>query len=232
MSAAQANRGDLSPQVQERRLGGTVLRTYRDTVDLELVVPNKRQPRIGNQGDGELQRQIEANAGLFEPLLVEPDPDIRNKLRIIDGERRWTNSRLLVEQGREQYRRIPVEVNDRTLPEEERLRVWLYIHQQRKEWDAREKEAVASRLVELTGRASTASMLGISMRELDKLIDVYDLSRRFTKLRDPRTAIAWARELGGINKKLLTPSAIDAVVDKVNQQRITNSKDLRAGFPS
>src|SRR5262249_16010873 len=31
----------------------------------------------------------------------------------------------------------------------------------------------------------------------------------------------------GVSKKLLTPSVVDAVVDKVAQKRITNSKDLR-----
>jgi ParB family chromosome partitioning protein len=31
----------------------------------------------------------------------------------------------------------------------------------------------------------------------------------------------------GVSKKLLTPSVIEAVVTKVNQKRITNSKDLR-----
>jgi ParB family chromosome partitioning protein len=213
--------------LQERRLGGTLLRTYRAKVDLEKVIPNERQPRLGLKVDEELQRQIEANGGLFEPLLVEPHPDSAGMFRIIDGERRWTNSRILVEQGREQYRQIPVEVTDRTLTEEERLRVWIYIHRQRKEWDAREKEMVAYRLVELTGRASTANILGITVRELDKLVEVFELSGRFTKLRDSGSAITWARELMGVSKKLLTPTVTEAVVAKVNQQRITNSKDLR-----
>ncbi len=31
----------------------------------------------------------------------------------------------------------------------------------------------------------------------------------------------------GVRKKLLVPSVIDAAVQKVNQKRITNSKDLR-----
>jgi ParB family chromosome partitioning protein len=31
----------------------------------------------------------------------------------------------------------------------------------------------------------------------------------------------------GVSKKLLTPSVVDAVVDKVSRKRITNSKDLR-----
>src|SRR5262249_53250967 len=43
----------------------------------------------------------------------------------------------------------------------------------------------------------------------------------------PSAAITWARELMGVSKKLLTPSVIDAVVEKAEQKRITNSKDLR-----
>ncbi len=40
-------------------------------------------------------------------------------------------------------------------------------------------------------------------------------------------AIAPRGKLMGVSKKLLVPSVIDAVVNKVNQKRITNSKDLR-----
>src|SRR5262249_41724757 len=79
---------------QERRLGRTVLRTYRDEVDLDEIVPNPKQPRMGPKEDPELQRQIEANEGIFEPLLLEPYPDIPNKFRIIDGDRRWTIPRF------------------------------------------------------------------------------------------------------------------------------------------
>jgi ParB family chromosome partitioning protein len=213
--------------LQERRLGKTVLRTYRSKADIDDVYPNDRQPRLGAKEDEELQRQIEANEGLFEPLLVEPHPDQPDKLRIIDGERRWTNSRILVSQGREQYRHIPVEVTDRTLTDEERLRVWIYIHRQRREWDAKEKEMVAYRLVQLVGRAGAANILGVSVRELDKLVDIFEVSEKFTGLREPAAAITWARELTGLSKKLITPSVVDAVVRKVEQRRITNSKDLR-----
>src|SRR5712671_4442053 len=209
--------------LQERRLDRTVLRTYRTKVDLDDVVPNGNQPRLGPKEDDELQRQIEANEGLFEPLLVEPHPELPGKFLIIDGDRRWTNSQKLVEQGREQYRQIPVEVTDRTLTEDERLRVWIYIHRQRKEWDAKEKEMVAYRLVDLVGRASAANILGITVRELDKLVEVFELSEKFTALREPGSAITWARELMGVSKKLLTAPVISAVVRKVNQKRITNS---------
>src|SRR5690348_14849093 len=121
MSSYLDNRSD-APRVvsmQERRLGGTLLRPYQTQADLDSIVPNERQPRTGNKVDEELQRQIEANEGLFEPLLVEPHPEIRDKFRIVDGERRWTNLQILVQQGREQYQQIPIEVIDRTLTEEE-----------------------------------------------------------------------------------------------------------------
>ena len=226
----QADRSGNEARViglQERRLGPTVLRTYRTKVDIESLVPNERQPRLGPKEDDELQRQIEANEGIFEPLLVEPHPDIKGKFRIIDGERRWTNSGVLVRQGRQHFRQVPVEVTDRTLTDEERLRVWIYIHRQRKEWDAREKEMVAYRLVDLIGRASAANILGISLRELDRLVEVFELSSRFTGLRDPSASVSWARELASVSKKLLTPEVVEVVVRQVNKKRVTNSKDLR-----
>ncbi len=215
-------------QWQERRLGRTILRTYRDTRDLYDVVPNERQPRMGPKEDLELQRQIEANEGIFEPLLVEPHPDLAGKLRIIDGDRRWTNSKVLVEiQKKDVYRRIPLEITDRTLTDDERLRVWIYIHRQRKEWDAKEKEMVAYGLVDIVGRASAANILGVTVRELDKLVEIYELSEKLTNLPEPGSSITWAREIKNINKSLLTPSVLDTIVQKVNDNEITNSKEIR-----
>ena len=215
-------------QWQERRLGRTILRTYRDMRDLYDVVPNERQPRMGPKVDLELQRQIEANEGIFEPLLVEPHPDIEGKFRIIDGDRRWTNSKVLVElQKKDEFRRIPLEITDRTLTDDERLRVWIYIHRQRKEWDAKEKEMVAYGLVDIVGRASAANILGVTVRELDKLVDIYELSEKLTNLPEPGSSITWAREIKNINKSLLTPTVLDTIVRKVNENEITNSKDIR-----
>src|SRR6266568_5512490 len=106
----------VPPAWQERRLGRQVLRTRRATVDLYDVFPNERQPRIGPKEDPELQRQIEANEGVFEPLLLEPHPEHDDKYRIIDGDRRWSNSKILVEvQKKEQYRQLPAEITDKTL---------------------------------------------------------------------------------------------------------------------
>jgi ParB family chromosome partitioning protein len=185
------------------------------------------QPRLGPKEDEELQRQIRENGGIFEPLLVEPHPSAPDKFRIIDGERRWTNSKLLAAQGKDQFRTIPVEITDRTLSDEDRLRVWIYIHRQRKEWDAKEKEMVAYQLIQLVGHVMAADILGISSRELDRLVEVFELSERFKGIKDLSASITWARELIGVNKKLRTPTVIDAVVEKVAQKRITNSKELR-----
>lgn len=209
-------------------MGRTLLRTYRDSVDLYDVFPNDKQPRRGPKHDPELQRQIEANEGVFEPILLEPHPENRDKFRIIDGDRRWTNSKDLVEiHKKEQYRTLPAEITDRTLTDEERFRVWIYIHRQRREWDAKEKEMVAYSLVDMVGRASAANILGITVRELDKLVEVYDLSEKLTNLPEPGASITWAREIKNLNKKLLTPSVLDTVIRKVNEQEITNSKDIR-----
>ena len=212
----------------ERRLERTILRTYRDDVDLYDVLPNDKQPRMGPKEDPELQRQIEANGAVFEPLLLEPHPAHQQKFRIIDGDRRWTNSKVLVEsQKKEQYRVLPAEITDRALTDEERFRVWVYIHRQRKEWDAKEKEMVAYQLVNLAGRASAANILGITVRELDKLVEVYDLSEKLTGLPEPGSSITWAREIKNINRKLLTPSVLDTIIRRINENEITNSKDVR-----
>lgn len=212
----------------ERRLERTILRTYRDDVDLDDVLPNDKQPRMGPKEDLELQRQIEANGAVFEPLLLEPHPLHDEKFRIIDGDRRWTNSKVLVEtQKKEQYRVLPAEITDHTLTDEERFRVWVYIHRQRKEWDAKEKEMVAYQLVNLAGRASAANILGITVRELDKLVEVYELSEKLRNLPEPGASITWAREIKNINKKLLTPAVLDTIIRRVNENEITNSKDVR-----
>ena len=55
--------------------------------------------------------------------------------------------------------------------------------------DAKEKEMVAYQLVKLVGRAGAANILGITVRDLDKLVEVFELSEKFTNLREPGAAI-------------------------------------------
>ena len=154
----------------ERKLGNIVLRTYRRSLDLNEIEPNPLQPRTGPKIDARLQRQIEANEGVFEPLLVEPHPEKEQMFRIIDGERRWTNCGELVAGGKEQYRILPTEVVDRTLTDDERLRVWVYIHRQRKEWSARDKENVAQQLVRHVGRQQQQTFSAHQSEKLTNLL--------------------------------------------------------------
>jgi len=86
---------------------------------------------------------------------------------------------------------------------------------------------VAYQLIKLVGRSSAAEILGITFRELDRLVEIFELSERFRGLKEFGASITWARELIGLSKNLRTPGVIDAVVEKVAQKRITNSKDLR-----
>lgn len=211
----------------ERKLGDVVLRMYERRLSIDEMEPNPAQPRSGEKVDPRLQRQIEANEGVFEPLLVEPHPDKDGMFRIVDGERRWSNCRELVAEGKDEYGTLPATIIDRTLTDDERLRIWVHIHRQRKEWSARDKENVANQLVKYLGKAVAADILGIRTREVDKLVDTYVLSTRFNDLPDKSAAITWARELQGIAKKLMTPEVIDAVVDKVQRRQITNSKEIR-----
>jgi len=91
----------------------------------------------------------------------------------------------------------------------------------------KEKEMVAFSLVSMVGRASAANILGITVREVDKLCEIYELSEKLTNVREPGASITWAREIKNLSKKLLTPTILDTVIRRINDQEITNSKDVR-----
>ncbi len=222
---------------QPRTFGRDTLETQRGTATLEEVRPNPNQPRQGPKEDQQLKSEILENGGIFEPLLVEPYPEIPDVYRIIDGERRYTNSEEIVKDLKAQaasdeevnrFFRVPVEIINRTLTDEERFRVWVYIHRQRKEWTRREKEMVAYSLVTHMDRARAAAVLGISVRELDKTVVVYETSRKLTGLKDPEAAITWAREIHNISPRYRTPEVEAALIRKINAGKMINSKDVRA----
>ena len=222
---------------QPRTFGRDTLETKRGTATLEEVRPNPNQPRQGPKEDPQLKAEILDNGGIFEPLLVEPHPEIPEVYRIIDGERRYTNSEEIVKDLRaegssdeeiDRYYRVPVEIIRRALTDEERYRVWVYIHRQRKEWTRREKEMVAYSLVTHMDRARAAAVLGISVRELDKTVAVYETSRKLTGLRDPDAAITWAREINNVSPKYRTQEVEAALIRKINAGKMINSKDVRS----
>ena len=56
---------------------------------------------------------------------------------------------------------------------------------------------------------------------------IYELSEKLGDLREPGSSITWAREIKNLNKKLVTPTVLDSIVKKINERKITNSKDIR-----
>ena len=86
MVSSKSESSQVVRGMNERKLGNVILRTYERKLDIDEIEPNPMQPRSGPKLDARLQRQIEANDGIFEPLLVEPHPNTTSKFRIIDGE--------------------------------------------------------------------------------------------------------------------------------------------------
>jgi len=222
---------------QPRTFGRDILETRRGIADINDIVPNPNQPRKGPKLDLQLKKEIIENGGLFEPMLVEPHPEFTDKYRIIDGDRRHSNSLEIVKDMESQnasaeeigpYRNLPIELIKRTLTDEERFRVWVFIHRQRKEWTRREKEMVAYSLVEHMDRARAAAILGITIRELDKTVVIYETSTKLVGLQDPDAAITWAREIHNVSPKYRTPDVETALTRKINEKKLVNSKEIRA----
>ena len=212
----------------ERHLGPVVLHVRSATLDLYQLVPNPNQPRMGPKDDPELRNNILANNGLLEPILVEPHPQYKDKWQIIDGDRRWNNCKILVEADKkEAFKKLPVEICDRTLTDEERLRAWVNIHIHRKDWTVKEKERTAYKLVQMIDRVKAANILGISVKDVDKLCKTYELSDRMSSIPNPDASITYAREIISLPAYLRAEPIESTIVKKVNDGIITSSKHIR-----
>jgi len=185
---------------------------------------------MGPKDDPELRKNILENNGLLEPILVEPhpNPEYVGKYQIIDGDRRWNNCKILVEADKkEMFRKLPVEICNRTLTEEERLRAWVSIHIHRKDWSVKEKERTAYRLVTIVDRAMAANLLGITIREVDKLVKTFELSDRMSSSPNPDASITYAREIISLPEYIRAEPLESAIVKKINNGIITSSKQIR-----
>lgn len=239
-TASNNNSGDWL----ERPFGADVLKTKRVTgVHFERLVPNPEQPRQSEWFSEGLKIEILESNGVFEPLLVEPLPGEPDKYMIIDGHRRWTNTRKIIDEieaekeklGKEAYDLryktfafVNVEVTDHPLDLEERLRVWIHIHRQRKEWNLHEREETAYQLLKLLLPEKAARLLGIRVAEMTKLAETYEIAEKFRKgLEDESSAITWGREVANLAPKFRSDELIEALVDKVSKGLIVNSKDVR-----
>jgi len=212
----------------KRKLGPSEFTMTRTKISIFKLRPNNDQPRQAwDLPDEELQRQIIANGGLWEPILVEPILDNDDEFQIVDGHRRWFNSKQLVEvQGLKEYEIVPIERVDKPMKPIERVTAWVFIHRQRREWPEMVKEGVAFGLTELVGKAKAAELLGVTLQEVDGLVTVYQYAKdNFSKMGD--AAITWAREVLSMSTRWRTSEIEGAIIKKVTKGLLTNSRELR-----
>jgi len=226
-------------------------------VRLHQLVLNEQQPRHKEAWSSKtLRKQIEVAGGVFDPLLVEPldgekTDDGLPKYLVDDGHRRVTECLNLMEQLGERLSRgeiskdgyddagerfgcVSVECTDRALSLDERIRVWLFIHRERKEWTLAEREETAYHLIKLVGIDDAAGVLGIDEPEAWKLYDTYQIASKIElpeELQD-RTGkdarITWAREIRALKKPLRDDEEVmSAIYERIRHGRIRNSKDIR-----
>ena len=209
--------------------GVTVKLSQRTDIPLENIAPNPEQPRRGVKADEELRKNIEVTGSLINPILLERLPNDENKYMIIDGERRWeAYKELSTVQKKPGFAKIPSQIVDRSLNVSERLRIWVSIHRQRKDWSAKEKERVAYELVKSVGIEETQAILGVSMTEVRKLVDAMELARRMPQDQEFSAQISYAREIRSLAKPYRSDNElVNRIIKRIANGEITTSKSIR-----
>jgi ParB family chromosome partitioning protein len=225
-------------------------------VHISQVQPNTNQPRHPDRWESRpLRHQIVEAGGLFDPILAEPTDRVTDDNKpvylALDGHRRWTeignilkdakrrleNGELTPEEYGETVQRfayVAVEVTHRVLTQDERMRVWILIHRERRDWTLQEKEATAKQLIDMTSVKEAARFLGITETAAEKLADIYDYAQRIhlpDELQD-RTGkdarITWAREIRNLKADIRDDDElIDAILTRISKGMLRNSKDIR-----
>ncbi len=209
--------------------GVTVKLSQRIDIPLVNIAPNPEQPRREPKADEELRKNIEVTGTLINPILLEPVAGDESKYMIIDGERRWEAYKaLLTVQKKPAFAKIPSQIVGRPLNVSERLRIWVSIHRQRKDWSAKEKEAVAYDLVKIVGLEEAQAILGVSMTEVRKLVDAMDLTKRMPHEQEFSTQISYAREIRSLAKPYRNDDAlVNRIIKRIADGEITTSKNIR-----
>jgi len=215
----------------ETSLGGEPIKINREAIPVDNIIANPDQPRAEkDRKDVQLlYRSIKENRGIAVPLLVEKIHGRPDKVRIVDGERRLNACRKLLDEdpdAKSYLGTLPCDVIQQELTKEQRQRLWTYIHRTRKEWHAMVKEKMVLELVDLVGRRKTADILGVEIREVDRIVDTLMLAERMEAVVG-KTAISYGRETMGLAKKHRTSDAVDLIVDKVNKRLVTDPVAIR-----
>ncbi|MCK4368860.1 MAG: ParB N-terminal domain-containing protein [Dehalococcoidales bacterium] len=209
--------------------GVNVKLSQRVDIPLEKIAPNVEQPRRGVKADEELRKNIEVTGTLINPILLEPLRDGVDEYMIIDGERRWEAYKALsTVQKKPEFAKIPSQIVNRPLNVSERLRIWVSIHRQRKDWSAKEKEAVAYDLVKSVGIEEAQAILGVSMTEVRKLIDAMELAQRMPQDQEFSAQISYAREIRSLAKPYRNDDElVNRIIKRIDDGEITTSKRIR-----
>lgn len=240
-----------------RAFGSITLHTkMMQAVKLDQLDFNYDQPRHPNRWESKaLRQQILEVGGLFEPLLAEPSdkmtPDNQPVYLVLDGHRRLKELQNIVAEAKrrldsgeltpeeygdtlERFGSVVVELTHRPLSQEERVRVWLLIHRERRDWTLQEKEATAKQLIDMTSVKEAARFLGIGETAAQKLADVYEIAQRIylpDDLQDQTgkdARITWAREIRNLKSSIREDEElIDAILARIRKGAIRNSKDIR-----
>lgn len=215
----------------ETALGGQSIKITREAIPVDNIIANPDQPRAPkDRNDVQLlYRSIKENRGIAVPLLVEKIHGQPDKVRIVDGERRLNACRKLLDEdpdAKSYLGTLPCDVIQQELTKEQRQRLWTYIHRTRKEWDAMVKEKMVLELVDLVGRRKTADILGVTITDVDRIVDALMLAERMEPVVG-KTAISYARETMGLRKRDRTSEAVDLIVDKVNKRLIVDPVEIR-----
>lgn len=209
--------------------GVQVKLSQRTDIPLENIAPNGEQPRRGVKADEELRKNIEVTGTLINPVLLEPIDGEEGKYMLIDGERRWESYKALsAVQKKSEFAKIPSQIVDRPLNISERLRIWVSIHRQRKDWSAKEKEAVAYDLVKFVGIEEAQAILGVSMTEVRKLVDAMELAQRMPQDQEFSAQISYAREIRSLAKPYRNnDKLVNRIIQRIDKGEITTSKSIR-----
>jgi ParB family transcriptional regulator, chromosome partitioning protein len=164
-NAAPAAFSNVVP-LQERRLDRTVLRTYQKTADIYEIVPNNNQLRMGPKTTKSCNGKLRLTAGCLSRFSSSRILTFQRSSALSPEIDAGQTRAFLSSKAKNNIGKYRLKLPTARLPRKTGLRVCIYIHRQRKEWDAKEKEMVAYRLVDMMGRASAVNIPGITVREL------------------------------------------------------------------
>lgn len=138
-----------------------------ESLDMDLIVPNKEQPRyrFNSEGLDELEKSIERN-GIIQPIVVKK---IGSTYRIIAGERRWRAAMKL------NMRKIPAIVRD--VDSDKEMEIAIVENLQREDLNPIEEARAIKRYIEKTGstQEEVSKILGKSRPYISNIMRLLNL---------------------------------------------------------